>query len=78
LPQSKVTNKNSLKFFPFRIYCKRLNFREGLIFPNFANRLRCAKNRSREQFVQYFNTTEARFASRKLELSNHFKFPALA
>ncbi|MDD9361987.1 MAG: hypothetical protein PV344_03580 [Anaplasma sp.] len=29
------------------VYCKRLNFREDLIF---ANRVRFAKNRSREQF----------------------------
>ncbi|MDD9361977.1 MAG: hypothetical protein PV344_03530 [Anaplasma sp.] len=34
------------------IYCKRLNFRENLIFANFANRLRFAKNSSREQFGQ--------------------------
>ncbi|MDD9362099.1 MAG: hypothetical protein PV344_04150 [Anaplasma sp.] len=30
------------------IYCKRLNFRKDLIFANFANRLRFAKNSSRE------------------------------
>ncbi|MDD9362117.1 MAG: hypothetical protein PV344_04245 [Anaplasma sp.] len=36
-------------------YCKRLNFREDLIFANFANHLRFAKNRSREQFGQYGN-----------------------
>ncbi|MDD9362438.1 MAG: hypothetical protein PV344_05900 [Anaplasma sp.] len=35
---------------------KRLNFREDLIFANCANRLRFAKNRSREQFGQYVNT----------------------
>ncbi|MDD9362243.1 MAG: hypothetical protein PV344_04880 [Anaplasma sp.] len=39
--------------------CKRLNFCEDLISANFANRLRFAKNRSREQFGQYVNTTEA-------------------
>ncbi|MDD9361700.1 MAG: hypothetical protein PV344_02085 [Anaplasma sp.] len=48
------------------IYCKRLNFREDLIFANFVNRLRFAKNRCREQFGQYVNTTEATFDSRKL------------
>ncbi|MDD9362934.1 MAG: hypothetical protein PV344_08430 [Anaplasma sp.] len=37
-------------------YCKRLNFREDLIFANFGNRLRLAKNRSREQFGHYVNT----------------------
>ncbi|MDD9362109.1 MAG: hypothetical protein PV344_04205, partial [Anaplasma sp.] len=58
-------------------YCKRLNFREDLIFANFAYRLRFAKNRSREQFGQYVNTTEARFDSRKLEPANNFKFSAL-
>ncbi|MDD9362846.1 MAG: hypothetical protein PV344_07990, partial [Anaplasma sp.] len=31
-------------------YCKRLNFREDLIFADFANCLRFAKYRSREQF----------------------------
>ncbi|MDD9362919.1 MAG: hypothetical protein PV344_08355, partial [Anaplasma sp.] len=56
-------------------YCKRLNFRKDL---NFANRLRFAKNRSREQFGQYVNTTEATFNSGKLEPANNFKFPALA
>ncbi|MDD9362342.1 MAG: hypothetical protein PV344_05405 [Anaplasma sp.] len=56
-------------------YCKRLNFREELIF---ANRVRFAKNRSREQFGQYVNTTEATFDSRKLEPANNFKFSALA
>ncbi|MDD9362327.1 MAG: hypothetical protein PV344_05330 [Anaplasma sp.] len=56
-----------------RIHCKRLNFREDLIFANFANRLRFAKNRSREQFGQYDNTTEVRFDSRKLEPANNFK-----
>ncbi|MDD9362575.1 MAG: hypothetical protein PV344_06610, partial [Anaplasma sp.] len=54
------------------IYCKRLNFREDLIFVNFANRLRFAKNRFREQFGQYVNTTEATFDSRKLEPANNF------
>ncbi|MDD9362928.1 MAG: hypothetical protein PV344_08400 [Anaplasma sp.] len=59
-------------------YCKRLNFREDLIFADFANRLRFAKNRSREQFGQCVNTTEATFDSRKLEPANNFKFSALA
>ncbi|MDD9362383.1 MAG: hypothetical protein PV344_05620 [Anaplasma sp.] len=59
-------------------YWKRLNFREDLIFANFANRLRYAKNRSREQFRHYVNTTEATFDSRKLEHANNFKFSALA
>ncbi|MDD9362734.1 MAG: hypothetical protein PV344_07420, partial [Anaplasma sp.] len=59
-------------------YCKRLNFREDLIFANFANRLRFAKDRFREQFEQYVNTTEATFDSRKLEPANIFKFSALA
>ncbi|MDD9362105.1 MAG: hypothetical protein PV344_04185 [Anaplasma sp.] len=59
-------------------YCKRLNFRKDLIFANFANRLRFAKKRSRVQFGQYVNTTEATFDSRKLEPANNFKFPALA
>ncbi|MDD9362056.1 MAG: hypothetical protein PV344_03925 [Anaplasma sp.] len=53
-------------------YCKRLNFREDLIFANFANR------RSREQFGQYVNATEATFDSRKLEPANNFRFSALA
>ncbi|MDD9362050.1 MAG: hypothetical protein PV344_03895 [Anaplasma sp.] len=56
-------------------YCKRLNFREDLIF---ANRLPFAKNKSRERFGQYVNTTEATFDSRKLEPANNFKIPALA
>ncbi|MDD9362872.1 MAG: hypothetical protein PV344_08120 [Anaplasma sp.] len=60
---------------PRIIYCKRLNFREDLIF---ANHLRFAKNRSREQFGQYFNTTETTFDSRKLEPANNFKFSASA
>ncbi|MDD9362344.1 MAG: hypothetical protein PV344_05415, partial [Anaplasma sp.] len=51
-----------------RNYCKRLNFREDLIF---ANRLRFSKNRSREQFGQSVNTTEATFDSRKLEPANN-------
>ncbi|MDD9362254.1 MAG: hypothetical protein PV344_04935, partial [Anaplasma sp.] len=59
------------------ILCKRLNFREDLIFANFANCLRFAKNSSREQFGQYVNTTEATFDSRKLEPANNFKFSAL-
>ncbi|MDD9361967.1 MAG: hypothetical protein PV344_03480, partial [Anaplasma sp.] len=42
-------------------YCKRLNFREDLISANFANRLRFARHRSREQFRQYVNTTEVTF-----------------
>ncbi|MDD9362591.1 MAG: hypothetical protein PV344_06690 [Anaplasma sp.] len=45
-----------------------------IIFANFANRLRFAKNRSREQLVHYVNTTEATFDSRKLEPANNFKF----
>ncbi|MDD9362191.1 MAG: hypothetical protein PV344_04615 [Anaplasma sp.] len=56
-------------------YCKRLNFRDDLIF---ANRLRFAKNRSREQFGQYINITEATFDSRKLEPANNLKCSALA
>ncbi|MDD9362300.1 MAG: hypothetical protein PV344_05180, partial [Anaplasma sp.] len=60
------------------IYCKRLNFRGDLIFANFANRLRFAKNRSREQFGQCANTTVPTFDSRKLEPANNFKFIALA
>ncbi|MDD9363085.1 MAG: hypothetical protein PV344_09195, partial [Anaplasma sp.] len=59
-------------------YFKRLIFREDLIFANFWNRLRFAKNRSREQFSQYVNSTEATFDSRKLEPANNFKFSALA
>ncbi|MDD9362940.1 MAG: hypothetical protein PV344_08460, partial [Anaplasma sp.] len=59
-------------------YCKRLNFREHQIVENFANRLRFAKNRSREQFGRYVNTTEATFDSRKLEPANNSKFSALA
>ncbi|MDD9362073.1 MAG: hypothetical protein PV344_04015 [Anaplasma sp.] len=47
-------------------YCKRLNFREDIIFANFANRLRFAKNMSREQFGQYVNTTEPRSDSQKI------------
>ncbi|MDD9362069.1 MAG: hypothetical protein PV344_03990 [Anaplasma sp.] len=43
-----------------------------LIFANYANRLRFAKNRSREQFGQYVNTTEATFHSQKLEPANNF------
>ncbi|MDD9362014.1 MAG: hypothetical protein PV344_03715 [Anaplasma sp.] len=60
------------------VYCKRLNFREDLISANFANRLRFTKNRSREQFRQYVNTTEATFHSQKLDTANNFKFSALA
>ncbi|MDD9362326.1 MAG: hypothetical protein PV344_05320 [Anaplasma sp.] len=60
------------------MYCKRLNFREDLIFANFANRLRLTKNRSHEQFGQYVNTTEATFHSRKLDPANNFKFSAVA
>ncbi|MDD9362027.1 MAG: hypothetical protein PV344_03780 [Anaplasma sp.] len=59
-------------------YCKRLNFREDLIFANFANHLRFANNKTREQFGQYVNTTEATFDSRKLIPANNFKFLALA
>ncbi|MDD9362613.1 MAG: hypothetical protein PV344_06800 [Anaplasma sp.] len=59
-------------------YCKRLNFREDLFFANFANRPRFAKNKSREQFGQYVNTTEARFDSQKLEPAINFEFPGLA
>ncbi|MDD9362829.1 MAG: hypothetical protein PV344_07905, partial [Anaplasma sp.] len=55
-------------------YCKLLNFREYLIF---ANHPRLAKNRSREQFGRYVNTTEATFDSRKLEPANNFNFSAL-
>ncbi|MDD9362530.1 MAG: hypothetical protein PV344_06380 [Anaplasma sp.] len=60
------------------VYCKRLKFREDVIFANFANRLLFAKNRSREQFGQYVNTAEATFDSQKLEPANNFKFSALA
>ncbi|MDD9361968.1 MAG: hypothetical protein PV344_03485 [Anaplasma sp.] len=60
------------------VYCKRLNFREDLIFANFANCLQFGKNRSSEQFGQYVNTMEATFDSRKLEHANNFKFAALA
>ncbi|MDD9361920.1 MAG: hypothetical protein PV344_03235 [Anaplasma sp.] len=51
-------------------YCKRLNFREDLIFAKIRSRLRFAKNRSRlrfaknrsrEKFGQCVNTTEATF-----------------
>ncbi|MDD9362757.1 MAG: hypothetical protein PV344_07535 [Anaplasma sp.] len=52
-------------------YCKRLNFREDLIFANFATRLQLARNRSREQFGQYINTMETTFNSRKLEPANN-------
>ncbi|MDD9363045.1 MAG: hypothetical protein PV344_08990, partial [Anaplasma sp.] len=52
----------------------RQNFREVLTFANFTDHLRFAKNRSREQFGQYVNTTEATFNSRKLEPANNFKF----
>ncbi|MDD9362941.1 MAG: hypothetical protein PV344_08465 [Anaplasma sp.] len=45
---------------------------------SFANRVRFAKNRSREQFGQYVNATEAAFDSRKLEPANNFEFSALA
>ncbi|MDD9362299.1 MAG: hypothetical protein PV344_05175, partial [Anaplasma sp.] len=41
-----------LRIFILNAYCKRLNFRRDLIFANFANRLRFAKNRSREKFGQ--------------------------
>ncbi|MDD9362235.1 MAG: hypothetical protein PV344_04840 [Anaplasma sp.] len=59
-------------------YCKRLNFREDLIFANFVDRLQFAKNRSLEQFGQYVNTTEGTFDSRKLEPAYNSKFSALA
>ncbi|MDD9362590.1 MAG: hypothetical protein PV344_06685 [Anaplasma sp.] len=59
-------------------YCKRLNFREVLTSANFTDHIRFAKNRSREQFRQYVNTTEATFNSRKLEPANNIKFSALA
>ncbi|MDD9362258.1 MAG: hypothetical protein PV344_04955 [Anaplasma sp.] len=59
-------------------YCKLLHFREDLIFAMFANRLRFAKNRSREPFGQYVNATEATFDLQKLEPANNFKFSALA
>ncbi|MDD9362444.1 MAG: hypothetical protein PV344_05930 [Anaplasma sp.] len=42
------------------------------------NCLRFAKNRSREQFWQDVNTTEATFQSRKLEPANNLKFSVLA
>ncbi|MDD9362686.1 MAG: hypothetical protein PV344_07170, partial [Anaplasma sp.] len=58
-------------------YYKRLNFRKDLIFVNFANHLRFAKNRSREQSGQYINTTEATFDSKNLETANNYKFAAL-
>ncbi|MDD9362960.1 MAG: hypothetical protein PV344_08565, partial [Anaplasma sp.] len=58
--------------------CKRLNFCKDIIFENFENRLSFARNRAREQFRQYVNTTEATFDSRKLEHTNNFKFSALA
>ncbi|MDD9362132.1 MAG: hypothetical protein PV344_04320 [Anaplasma sp.] len=45
---------------------------------NFAKRLRFTKNRSREQFGQYVNTTEATFDLQKLEPANNLKFAALA
>ncbi|MDD9362974.1 MAG: hypothetical protein PV344_08635 [Anaplasma sp.] len=54
---------------PLPNYCKRLNFREDLIF---------AKNRSREQFWQHVNATKTTFDSRKLEPAYNFKFSALA
>ncbi|MDD9362592.1 MAG: hypothetical protein PV344_06695 [Anaplasma sp.] len=53
-------------------------FFRGPNFREFYDHLRFAKNRSREQFGQYGNTTEATFDSRKLEPANNFKFPALA
>ncbi|MDD9362826.1 MAG: hypothetical protein PV344_07890 [Anaplasma sp.] len=59
------------------MHCKRLNFREDLIFANFANCLRCAKNMSREQFGQYVNNSEATFDSQKLYRANNFRFSAL-
>ncbi|MDD9361603.1 MAG: hypothetical protein PV344_01590, partial [Anaplasma sp.] len=57
----------------FRVcrYCKRLNFCKDLIFTNFTNRPLFAKNRSREQFGHYVNTTEATFDLRKLEPANN-------
>ncbi|MDD9362144.1 MAG: hypothetical protein PV344_04380, partial [Anaplasma sp.] len=70
----KKTEKRNKK----KKYRKRLNFRKNLIFSNFANRLRFAKNRSREQFGQYVDTTEAILDSRKLEHANNFKFSTLA
>ncbi|MDD9362633.1 MAG: hypothetical protein PV344_06905, partial [Anaplasma sp.] len=51
------------------------NFREDLIF---ANRQRFARNSSREQFVQYVNTTKAIIDSRKLKPANNLRFSALA
>ncbi|MDD9362179.1 MAG: hypothetical protein PV344_04555 [Anaplasma sp.] len=51
------------------------NFRE---FRESSTIRRFAKNRSREQFGQYVNATEAAFDSRKLEPANNFKFKALA
>ncbi|MDD9362311.1 MAG: hypothetical protein PV344_05240, partial [Anaplasma sp.] len=56
-------------------YCKRLNFRENLIF---ANLLLFAKNRSRIQFRHYVNTMEATFDLLKLGPANNFIFLALA
>ncbi|MDD9362666.1 MAG: hypothetical protein PV344_07070, partial [Anaplasma sp.] len=52
--------------------------RGDLTSANFANCIRFAKNRSREQFGKYVNTTEATFDSRKLEPANNLKFTALA
>ncbi|MDD9362324.1 MAG: hypothetical protein PV344_05310, partial [Anaplasma sp.] len=53
--QRPFQNKVYRNLFPNRSakYCKQLNFRVDLIF---ANRLRFAKNRPREQFGQYVNT----------------------
>ncbi|MDD9361941.1 MAG: hypothetical protein PV344_03350 [Anaplasma sp.] len=68
-------------------YCKRLNFHEDLIFANFANCLRFAKNRSREQFghmCQHYGSyiRFAKIRTREFQISNwpkvaNFKFPAL-
>ncbi|MDD9362096.1 MAG: hypothetical protein PV344_04135 [Anaplasma sp.] len=71
--QDKLT---STKYTGYSNHCKRLNFREDLIF---ANRLRFAKSRCCGQFGPYVNTMEATFDSRKLEkTANNFKFSALA
>ncbi|MDD9362035.1 MAG: hypothetical protein PV344_03820, partial [Anaplasma sp.] len=76
--KAEANVSNPFKIFIYKrtnAYCKRLNFRENLIF---VNCLRFAKNRSHEQFGQYVNATEATFASQKLEPANTFKFSALA
>ncbi|MDD9362609.1 MAG: hypothetical protein PV344_06780 [Anaplasma sp.] len=64
-----------LKHEPTRPHC---HSNSDLILANFTNRLRFAKNRSREQFGHYVKSAEATFDSRKLEPANKFEFPALA